>query len=134
MAEPAAIPSAGEVLAWRGFELDPIDGVGVGRVRGCYVDADGGQPTWLAVSWGRRRRARLFAVPVRCCAGGGGRVWAALEWAAMRAAPTIDARRPLLREHEIAICAHYRIGESAGRAAEVAGRESGAITSLPASA
>jgi hypothetical protein len=51
----------------------------------------------------------------------------------MRAAPTIDPRRPLLREHEIAICAHYRIGEGAGRAAEVSGRESGAVTSLPAS-
>ena len=64
MAEPAALPSAAEVLAWSGLELDPIDSVAVGRVRGCYVDAESGRPTWVAVSWGRRRRARLFAVPV----------------------------------------------------------------------
>jgi len=43
----------------------------------------------------------------------------------------VDPTRPLLREHELTICAHFGIGENAGRAAEVAGREEGAVTSQP---
>ena len=44
----------------------------------------------------------------------------------MRSAPVVDPARPLLREHELTICAHYGIGEAVGRAAEVAGRPEGA--------
>ena len=45
--------------------------------------------------------------------------------------PGIDPRRPLLREHELTICAHFGIGERVGRAATVAGREAGGITATP---
>ena len=61
-----------------------------------------------------------------------GRVWVAHEREAMRGAPVVDPTRPLLREHELAICAHYGIGETIGRAAEVAGRAAGSVTAQPA--
>jgi hypothetical protein len=49
----------------------------------------------------------------------------------MRDAPTVDPTRPLLREHELAICVHYGIGERVGRAAEVAGRPEGSVSAQP---
>jgi hypothetical protein len=124
--------------SWLGFELDDVDGSRAGRVRGLFADAERGEPAWLVVDLARRlplllrRRSRLVAVPLRDCAGGGGRVWTAHRREALRRAPAIDPTRPLLREHELAICAHYGIGERVGRAAEVAGRPEGAVTAQPA--
>ncbi len=43
----------------------------------------------------------------------------------IRAAPVVDPTAPLRREHELTICAHFGIGETVGRAAEVAGRPEG---------
>ena len=83
------------------------------------------------VELGRRGRKRIV-VPLRECAAGAGRAWTAQEANRMREAPAVDPTRPLLREHEIAICAHYGIGESAGRRAEVAGRAEGSVTAQPA--
>jgi len=50
----------------------------------------------------------------------------------MRAAPAVDSARPLLREHEAAIGAHYGLGEAVGRPAEIAARPEGAVTAQPA--
>jgi hypothetical protein len=127
-----------EARKWVGCEVDEMGGAKVGRVQGLFADADAGEPTWLIVSLARRghslrrRPARLVAIPLRDCAGGGGRVWVAHEREEIGTAPTVDPARPLLREHELAICGHYGIGEKAGRAAEVAGRPEGAVTSQPA--
>ena len=71
-------------------------------------------------------------MPVRECAAAAGRVWTAQERGALSAAPAVDPARPLLREHEIAICAHYGIGERIGRQAEIAGRAEGSVTAQPA--
>ena len=73
-----------------------------------------------------------MAIPLRDCAAAAGRVWVAHGQEAIHAAPVVDPARPLLREHELAICAHYGIGERVGRAAEVAGRPEGAVTANPA--
>jgi hypothetical protein len=116
--------------SWRGFAVDELAGAEVGQVHSLFVDAESGRPAWLIAVLGRRG-ARVVAVPLSDCAGGGGRVWIAHEREALRDAPVVDPRRPLLREHELAICAHYGIGELVGRAAEVAGRPEGAITSRP---
>lgn len=128
-----------EAMGWVGYEVDDLDGAGVGSVRGFFADAGSGKPAWLIASVGgrrglrlRRRQARLVAIPLRDCAGGGGRVWVAHGRDAIGSAPVVDPTRPLLREHELAICAHYGIGEQVGRAAEVAGRPEGAVTSEPA--
>ncbi len=69
--------------------------------------------------------------PLRDCAAGAGRVWIAQEREKIRSAPIVDPTRPLLREHELTISAHYGAGEQVGRASEVAGRDEGAITSQP---
>jgi len=52
---------------------------------------------------------------------------------AIRSAPVVDPTRPLRREHELTICAHFGIGEKVGRAAEVAPRDAGGITATPPS-
>jgi hypothetical protein len=128
-------PSREEAAAWVGWALDEAGGGRVGSVIGVYVDAESGSPAWLVVALTgarrprRRRRETAVAVPVRECAGAAGRVWIALGREALRSAPHIDSARPLLREHELAIGAHYGIGEDEGRCAEVAGRPAGAITS-----
>lgn len=115
-----------------GFEVDDLDGGRVGTVHSLYRDADGGEPAWLVAKLGRgRRRTKLVAVPLRNCAGAAGRVWVAHEREALLSAPSVDPSRPLLREHELAICAHYGIGEGVGRAAEVARRPAGAVTARP---
>jgi hypothetical protein len=131
VSEGAALPTLAEALAWAGFELDEVGGDRVGRLSGVFADAASGEPAWLVAALGRRG-AKLVVVPLRDCAAAPGRVWTAHEGEALRTAPAVDPARPLLREHELTICAHYGIGERAGRAAEVAGRPDGAITSQPA--
>jgi hypothetical protein len=137
-AELAPPPSSAEAREWVGYQVDDLAGAKVGRVHGFFADAGSAEPAWLIASVGRRRPrlrrrpARLVAIPLRDCAAGGGRVWTAHERKEVGTAPMVDPTRPLLREHELTICAHYGIGEKVGRAAEVAGRTEGAVTSQPA--
>jgi hypothetical protein len=137
-----ALPTLAEAVGWVGFDLDDAGGAPAGRVDGVFVDAAGGEPVWLVVAFGpqgarrlafgRRRRAKAIVVPLRECAAMPGRVWTAQGREAMRDAPAVDPSRPLLREHEAAICLHYGIGERIGRRAEVAGRPEGSVTAQPA--
>lgn len=132
---PVSPPSAEEAFAWIGAAVDEAGGARVGRVTGLFADAESGAPAWLIVGlesrglFGRRRRGAAVAVPARECAGTVGRLWTALDAAALRSAPPVDPTRPLLREHELAIGAHYGIGEDEGRCAEVRGRPEGTVTS-----
>ncbi len=119
-----------EAIGWTGYEVDEIDGGAVGRVHGFFADAASGLPTWLIAAIGRRR-IRLVAIPLGECAGAAGRVWVAQRRETIGSAPVVDPSRPLLREHELAISAHYGIGERVGRAAEVCDRAHGAVTSRP---
>lgn len=136
---PAPPPSLAEALAWTGFALDDSAGRQVGRVTGAYADAERGVSVWLVVALASvrrrlpfaRRRAKTALVPLRECAAMPGRVWTAQGREAIRAAPAVDPNRPLLREHEAAICLHYGIGEAVGRHAEVSGRSAGTATALP---
>jgi len=130
MAETAR-PSAAEAMGWLGADLAEVGGSAIGQVQGFYVDADSGEPAWLIARLGRRRRARVVAIPCSNCAGAPFGVWAGQEAEAIRSAPVVDPTRPLRREHELAICAHFGIGEKVGRAAEVAGRDAGGITATP---
>lgn len=131
MAEAAAMPSLAEAMGWLGAEVAEIDGAGVGQVQGFFVDGASGDPAWLIARLGRRRKSRAVAVPLRGCAGAPFGVWVAYEGDVLRSAPVVDPTRPLRREHEMAICAHFGIGETVGRAAEVAGRREGDITATP---
>jgi hypothetical protein len=122
---------AAEAMSWLGAEVAELGGDSVGQVQGIFVDADSGEPAWLVARLGRRRRARVVALPFADCAGAPFGVWVAQEGEAIRSAPVVDATRPLRREHELTICAHFGIGEKVGRAAAVAGREEGGITAAP---
>jgi len=133
VSEAGTLPSLAEALGWAGCELDDSGGRTVGRVEGAYADSEAGNPVWLVVATGRRRRAKTIVVPLRECAAMPGRVWTAQGRDAMLGAPTVDPTRPLLREHEVAICTHYGVGEQIGRHAEVAGRAEGSATAQPAS-
>jgi hypothetical protein len=140
-APAAALPDLAEARGWIGLALDDVDGRGVGRIEGLYADSETGEPVWLVASLGAprrgrlgfgRRRAKAVAVPLRECAAMPGRAWVAQGREALHGAPAVDPTRPLLREHETAICVHYGIGEAAGRHAQVAARPATAITARPA--
>ena len=123
--------STAEAMGWLGADLAELGGNAVGQVQGLYVDAESGEPAWLIARLGRRRRARIVAVPFSNCAGAPFGVWVGQEGEAIRSAPVVDPTRPLRREHELTICAHFGIGEKVGRAAEVAGREAERVTAAP---
>ena len=131
MPEGGERPSAAEAMGWLGAEVAELGGSSVGQVQGIFVDADSGEPAWLVARLGRRRRARVVAIPFANCGGAPFGVWVAQEGDAIRSAPVVDPTRPLRREHELTICAHFGIGEKVGRAAAVAGREEGGITATP---
>jgi hypothetical protein len=131
MAE-AAMPATAEVRGWFGAPLTELGGRKVGEVHGLYVDKESGEPAWLIARVGGRRRPRLVGVPLRFCAGAPFGVWVVQEEERLASAPIVDPERPLLREHELTICAHFGAGEEVGRAAEVAGRPAGSVTSVPA--
>jgi hypothetical protein len=123
--------STGEAVAWVGAEVAELSGSSVGEALGLYVDAESGEPAWLVARLGRRRRARVVAIPFSNCAGAPSGVWVAQEGDAIRSAPVVDPTRPLRREHELMICAHFGIGEKVGRAAAVAACEAAEITAVP---
>lgn len=134
-------PSLAEARAWVGLELDDVGGRPAGRIAGLYVDAESSQPAWLVVALGPqrrglfglgRRRAKSVIVPARECAAMPGRAWTAEPLDAVRRAPVVDPARPLLREHEEAVCSHYGIGGAVGRHAELTGRPAGSVTAQPA--
>lgn len=130
MTEEQPVSSA-EAMGWLGAEVAELSGSSIGQVQGYYVDAESGDPAWLIARLGRRRRARVVAVPFANCAGAPFGVWVAQEADAIRSAPVVDPMRPLRPEHELTICAHFGIGERVGRAAAVAGREQGVVTATP---
>ncbi|HEV7483250.1 MAG TPA: PRC-barrel domain-containing protein [Solirubrobacterales bacterium] len=131
MAEPTSSPTLEEAMKWVGAALGEADGASVGEVTGFFLDSSTGEPVWLIARVGRRRQARLIAVPLRECAGAAFGVWVAQDAETLSTAPVVDPARPLRREHELAICAHFGIGETGGRAAEVARRPEGDVTAVP---
>ncbi len=130
MGEDPQIPAT-EAMGWLGADVADLSGNAIGQVQGFYVDAESGELTWLIARLGRRRRARIVAVPFANCAGAPFGVWVAQEADAIRSAPVVDPTRPLRREHELTVCAHYGIGEKVGRAARVVAREKGGISAAP---
>ncbi|MGE5407924.1 MAG: hypothetical protein ACM3NV_04875 [Syntrophothermus sp.] len=132
MPEQTVLPRLEDVQSWEGAEVTELGGERVGHVHGCFVDHGSGEPAWLIVRLGRRRRGvRTVAVPLGFCAGAPFGVWVAQEGEKLGRAPVVDPARPLLREHELTICEHFGIGDSVGRAAEVAARPEGAVTASP---
>jgi hypothetical protein len=134
MSEAVAMPDLAEATGWIGTEVTEMGGAKVGEVHGVFVDEDSGRPAWLIVRLGRRRKTRMVAVPLGLCAGAPFGVWVADHGEKLSSAPVVDPARPLRREHELTICAHFGIGEGIGRAAEVGDRAEGSITAAPPAA
>lgn len=124
--------SVDQVAGWRDFGLDDIDGTGIGKVTGFFVDSESGRPAWLLAKLGRF--SGEVAIPAHDCAGVAGKVWVPYHRDIIREAPIVDPSRPLNREQELLICEYFGLGDSHGRAAEVKDRPEGAITSQAAAA
>jgi hypothetical protein len=123
---PGSPPPIDEARRWVGNQIDEINGSGVARVQSVYMDSESGAPAWLIAKLGRF--GKLIAIPSLDCAEAAGRVWVPYTREALQGAPTIDPSRPLTREQELAICAHYGVDGDFGRAKEVSERLSGTIT------
>lgn len=124
-------PGAEEVLGWKGFKLDDIDGAAVGKVEGVYVDSESGRPEWLLARMGRFGHHCL--VPVRDAVTAGGHVWVPHGRDEIRRAPRQDPGEALEREAEQKLLSHYRVGGgTAGRGAVLAERAAGTVTARPA--
>jgi hypothetical protein len=123
------LPSAEDVKAWKGYQLDEISGQGVAKVEGLFVDAESGEPAWVLVKLGRF--GKTVPVSIRECAAAAGRVWVPHDREVIRNAPAVDPTLPLNREQEKLVLDHYGIPEAVGRGAAVAGRPAGATTAVP---
>ncbi len=121
------LPDLAEVNSWIGFSLEDIEGTGVGKVSGCFVDGEGGKPAWLLAKLGRF--SGEVAIPLHDCAGVAGKVWVPYHRDILRDAPIVDPARPLNREQELVICEYFGMAADQGRAGQVNGRAEGAITS-----
>lgn len=132
MAEAATHPLAlEEALSWVGFKLDSIDGSSAGRVEGVLVDAEGGEPVWLAIR--TSRLGRRTAIPFELTAGSADRAWVPYEKPAIKDAPEIDPGAGLDRARELELCEHFGLPRDSGRRAALAGREGEGPTAVPAS-
>ena len=127
---PVPPPDAEEVAEWIGYRVDDIAGQSVARVQGFIVDAESGQPTWLAVKLGRF--GKTVPLLVRECAAAAGRIWTPHDREVIREAPAIDAGLPLNRDQEMQVLGYYGVPEGVGRAAEIATRPGGSESSRPA--
>ena len=79
MPEESRKPTTAEAMGWLGADLAELGGNALGQVQGFFVDAEDGEPAWLVARLGRRRRARVVAVPFANCAGAPFGVWVAQE-------------------------------------------------------
>jgi hypothetical protein len=120
-----------EVQGWQGFRLDDMSGATVGKVEGVYVDEASGRPEWLLARMGRFGHHCL--IPARDAVAAGGHVWVPYERGEIRKGPRIEAGKPLDRAAEQALLDHFGVGTAAaGRGAELADQDEGAITARPA--
>jgi hypothetical protein len=119
-------PSVEEARRWVGNQIDEIGGSGVARVQSAYMDTESGEPAWLIAKLGRF--GKLIAIPSLDCAEAAGRVWVPYTREALQGAPTVDPTRPLTREQELALCAHYGIEKELGRTKQISGRSPSAVT------
>lgn len=122
-------PDAGEVAEWIGYRVDDIAGQSVARVQGFMVDAESGQPTWLAVKLGRF--GKTVPLLVRECAAAAGRIWTPHDREVLREAPAIDPALPLNRDQEMQVLEYYGVPDGVGRAAEISSRPGSSESSRP---
>ena len=124
------LPKLEEALKWDGMPVDGLGNKSLGRISGIHVDAEDGDPRWALIKIGPI--AGCTAIPFEHVAEGAGRLWAAYERDWIRQAPRFRPHESLTAGQELELCAHWGIGQSQGRAAEVAGKDADDITAVPA--
>jgi PRC-barrel domain len=116
--------------AWAGHRLGEIDGDGVGKVEGLFVDEQTGKPEWVLARTGRFGHHAL--VPARDAVEGVGRVWVPYTRDQIQGAPKVSPGKPLGRDTERELLEHYGIAADARRFAELDKRPADAVTAKPA--
>jgi hypothetical protein len=124
------LPKLEDALKWDGMPVDGLGNKSLGRISGIHVDAEDGDPRWALIRIGPI--AGCTAIPFEHVAEGAGRLWAAYEREWIRQAPRFRPHESLTAVQELELCAHWGIGESQGRAAEVASKDAEEITAVPA--
>jgi hypothetical protein len=122
-------PSREDVEGWIGSRLDEIEGTGVGKVQGAYVDRRSGQPEWILIRTGRFGHHRV--APAREAVGGVGHVWVPWDRSSIRRSPRVDPDAELTPDDELVLCEHYGIVAGRGRVAELAGRSDDETSAVP---
>lgn len=122
-----SLPTLTDAIGWTGHRIDEIGGSSVARVQSVFVDGKTREPVWVIAKIGRF--GKVVAIPFLDCAPGVGHIWVPYTREAIRGAPGIDPTKPLTREQELAICAHYGVHDGLGRAREVKERPEGSVTS-----
>lgn len=120
-------PSLDDVKQWIGYRVDEVSGHSVAKVEGLFVDQESGEPAYILAKLGRF--GKVVPISIRECASAAGRVWVPHDREVIRNAPAVDPGMPLNREQELQVLQYYGIPETVGRAAEVAGRSVGTVTS-----
>jgi len=128
-AAPAPPQPASAAAGWLGFKVDGIEFKGGGRIDGLFVDAESGEPSWIAIRLSRF--GRRTAVPFAWVAPGIGRAWIPCDRPTLKAAPSVDPSSTLKVETERALIGHFSLGDD-GRAAELSSREDADPGSVPA--
>src|SRR4051812_44757487 len=88
-----------DVTAWRGRNLVDRDGDKIGSVEEVYLDAQSGEPEWLAVKTGLFG-SKLSFVPLSDADATGDEIRVPFEKAQVKDSPNIDADRELSPEEE----------------------------------
>lgn len=129
MADRPEPPPPERMRTWVGRRLDDLDGAGVGRIEGLYVDSPGGEPAWLLARMGRFGHYTLL--PPRDAVEGVERLWVPYTRDQIRRAPRIEPGAALTAALERELIAHYEISdaERLGRLADLDGAE---VTARPA--
>lgn len=97
-------------LSWVGQRIDDVYGARVGKVEDVYLDGRTGEPVWLAVRLGRFGDDHV-AVPAAEAVAGEGGVRIPYERQVVTSGGMLDPGRPLTRERDLELAAHFDLHE-----------------------
>jgi len=102
------MPDVNAALGWVGQRIDDVYGGRLGKVEDVYVDGRSGEPVWLIVRLGRFGDDHM-AVPAAEAVPGEGGVWVPYERQLVRSGGMVHPGRPLSRERDLELAAHFDV-------------------------
>src|SRR5918999_4144762 len=99
------------VASWRGRNAVDNDGDKIGKIEEIYMDAETGQPEWLAVTTGLFG-SKVSFVPIAEASEAGGEVRVPYDKAQVKDAPNAEADGELSQREEAALYRHYGLDYS----------------------